>query len=88
MLQPERVAASIGKLADNPRNHVSIPVGPPNPVIITGFRLLPFVYDRVVGPLFKLAALTRASEAPNEGNVHKPVPATERTFGHWPDRTG
>lgn len=86
VLQPERVASSIAKLADRPRNHVSIPVGPPNPVIIMGFRLLPFVYDRLVGPLFRIAALTRRHEAPTAGNVHKPAPDAERVFGHWPDR--
>lgn len=86
VLQPERTAAAIVKLADKPRQHVSIPVGPPNPIIITGFRLLPAIYDLVVGPLFKVGALTRGEQPPTDGNVHKPVPGLEREHGHWPDR--
>ena len=85
VLQPERIAASVVKLIDKPRKHVSIPVGPPNPVLITGFRLLPFLYDRIVGPAFKLAGLTRREETVSDGNVHKPDPDQERLHGHWPD---
>ncbi len=40
VLAPERVAEAITRLADRPRRHVSVPVGPGNPVIIAGFRLL------------------------------------------------
>ena len=86
VLQPERVAASVVKLIDKPRKHVSIPVGPPNPVLISGFRLLPFFYDRIVGPAFKLAGHTRREETINDGNVHKPDPNQDRLHGHWPDK--
>ncbi len=85
VLSPERVGAAILRLADRPRRHVSVPVGPGNPVIIAGFRLLPLVYDRLVGPLFRLAALTRKRVAPTTGNVHQPLPARERVHGRWPD---
>ena len=74
VLQPERVAAAIAKLVDRPRQHVSVPVGPPNPVVITGFRLLPSLYDRLVGPLFRVAALTRRDLPETTGNVHRPGP--------------
>ena len=63
-----------------------MPVGPGNPIVITGFRFLPFLYDRMVCPLFKLAALTRTEELPNDGNVSKPNGADERRVGRWPDR--
>jgi NAD(P)-dependent dehydrogenase (short-subunit alcohol dehydrogenase family) len=86
VLQPERAAAAIVKLVDKPRKHVSVPVGPTNPLIITGFRLLPAVYDALVGPLFKLGALTRREQPATDGNVHKAVPGLEREHGHWPDR--
>lgn len=86
VVQPERTAASIVKLTDRPRKHVSVPVGPPNPIIITGFRLFPFVYDRLVGPLFRVLALTSKGKQADAGNVHAPVPLAERTHGHWPDR--
>ncbi len=85
VLAPERVGAAIVRLAGRPRGHVSVPVGPGNPFVIAGFRLLPLVYDRLVGPLFRLAALTRKRSAPTTGNVHQPLPARERVHGHWPE---
>ncbi|OLR93200.1 SDR family NAD(P)-dependent oxidoreductase [Actinokineospora bangkokensis] len=85
VLAPERVAAAVVRLADHPRGNVSVPVGPGNPLIITGFRLLPFLYDRIVAPLFRLAALTSDREQPSTGNVNKPVPAEERVHGRWPE---
>jgi len=84
VLTPERAGAAIVRLADRPRRHVSMPVGPGNPFIIAGFRLLPLVYDRLVGPLFRLAALTRKRVDPTSGNVHEPVPEEERVHGRWP----
>jgi NAD(P)-dependent dehydrogenase (short-subunit alcohol dehydrogenase family) len=84
VLTPERAGAAIVRLADRPRRHVSVPVGPGNPLIIAGFRLLPLLYDRLVGPLFRLGALTRRSLEPTSGNVHQPVPDQERVHGHWP----
>jgi len=86
VLQPERTAGSIVGLLDRPRNHVSIPVGPPNPIVIAGFRFLPFVYDRLVGPLFKLAALTNRPLPDTAGNVHGPTAEAERVSGRWPQR--
>ncbi|MDQ3577468.1 MAG: SDR family NAD(P)-dependent oxidoreductase, partial [Actinomycetota bacterium] len=46
VLRPERVATEIVRLADKPRHHVSVPVGPANPLIIAAFRLVPLIYDR------------------------------------------
>ncbi|WP_199193047.1 SDR family oxidoreductase [Amycolatopsis sp. BJA-103] len=85
VLAPERVAAAIVRLADRPRRHVSVPVGPGNPIVIAGFRLLPLLYDRLVGPLFRLAALSRGRSEPTVGTVHRPEPARERVHGHWPE---
>ncbi len=85
VLAPDRVGAAIVRLAERPRRHVSVPVGPGNPLVIAGFRLLPLVYDRLVGPLFRLAALTRERSAPTTGNVHQPLSARERVHGHWPE---
>ncbi|HEX6342117.1 SDR family NAD(P)-dependent oxidoreductase [Umezawaea sp.] len=87
VLSPERVGAAIVRLADRPRRHVSVAVGPGNPLVIAGFRLLPLLYDRLVGPLFRLAALTRKPAEPAAGNVHQPVPERERVHGHWPARS-
>ncbi|MCX2951568.1 SDR family NAD(P)-dependent oxidoreductase [Lentzea sp. NEAU-D7] len=84
VLSPERVAAAIVRLADRPRRHVSVRVGPANPLIIAGFRFLPGLYDLLVGPLFRLAALTRKTVPPTRGNVFEPHPAGEGTHGRWP----
>lgn len=88
VLAPERVAAAIMRLADRPRRHVSVPVGPGNPLIIAGFRLLPLVYDRLVGPLLRLAVLSRTRLRPTSGTVHRPAPAQERIHGRWPAPSG
>ena len=84
VLSPDRVAAAIVRLADRPRRHVSVPVGPANPLIISAFRCLPSLYDRLVGPLFRLAALTRKTVPPTPGNVFEPAAAGERAYGRWP----
>jgi NAD(P)-dependent dehydrogenase (short-subunit alcohol dehydrogenase family) len=84
VLQPERVATSITALLDKPRKHVSIPVGPANPIVITGYRLLPFLYDLLVGPLLRLAALRGKTVPGNAGNVRTPNPAEEQVRGRWP----
>ena len=84
VLQPERTAAAIAGLTHRPRPHLSIPVGPTNPLIISGFRLAPWIYDRLVGPLFTLAALTRTPKPVDSGNVASPLGDSERVHGHWP----
>lgn len=85
---PEKVGEAIFRLAERPKQNVSVPVGGTNPVIIGGFRLLPFVYDRIVGPAFRLASLSRRSLEPTTGNVESANPAGERMHGHWPDPPG
>lgn len=87
VISPERVASVITRLADRPRSHSSIPVGAGNPIVIAGFRVLPFVYDRIVDSLFRLASMTRRCTQPTPGNVISPRPALERVHGHWPDRS-
>lgn len=86
VLQPERAAETIANLLERPRKNVSVPVGPANPVVIAGFRLMPTIYDVIVGPLFRLAALTRRDRPASEGNVHTPETQNERVHGHWPDK--
>jgi NAD(P)-dependent dehydrogenase (short-subunit alcohol dehydrogenase family) len=86
VMSPQRVASVITGLADRPRGHVSVPVGVGNPIVIAGFRVLPFIYDRIVGSLFRLACITRRHAQPTSGNVISPRPALERMHGHWPDR--
>ncbi|MEO9140616.1 MAG: SDR family NAD(P)-dependent oxidoreductase [Jatrophihabitans sp.] len=85
VLQPEVVAAVIARLLDHPRKHVSVPVGPMNPIIIIGYRLMPWIFDRIVTPLFRLAALTTQRD-PGTGSVLEPDASKEREYGRWPDR--
>lgn len=80
--QPEKMARHILRLVDHPRRQVQ--AGPVNLLTIAGFRFLPFVYDRIVGPLFDLGALTRADAAPAPGNTRTPNPGAERELGRWP----
>ena len=80
--QPDKMARHILRLVDRPRRQIA--AGPVNLVTIAGFRFLPFVYDRIVGPLFDLAALTRATAAPSSGNVLTANPDEERELGRWP----
>lgn len=84
VLSPARVAAAIVRLADRPRRHVSVRVGPGNPLIIAAFRCVPRLYDLLVGPLFRLVGISRTSVEATAGNVFEPVPALERTRGRWP----
>jgi NAD(P)-dependent dehydrogenase (short-subunit alcohol dehydrogenase family) len=78
---PERVATVIAALAERPRDHVSVPVGRANPVILMAFRFLPFVYDRLVGRIFQAIGLTRHQVGATPGNVLAPVAAGERVHG-------
>ncbi|UQX88430.1 SDR family NAD(P)-dependent oxidoreductase [Jatrophihabitans telluris] len=81
---PEKVAAAILRCADHPRDRIS--VGLANPITILGFRLLPKVYSALVGPLFRVGALTKTTLAPTAGNVHEPLPDSEGEHGRWPRR--
>lgn len=67
VMSPERVAAAVVRSADHPRKRRS--VGPANVVVLAGFRLLPWLYDRIVGPLARAGAFTREPVGPTPGNV-------------------
>ena len=84
VLDPDRVAAAILRLAERPQRTVSVPVGPANPLIVTAFRFLPRLYDLLVGPLFRIAALTGKEVLPTQGSVFQPHAAGEGTYGRWP----
>ena len=65
---PEHVAKVALRRLD--RHRARTQVGLANDVIRFGFNALPWAYDRMVGPLFKLAATDRTTRvAANEGNV-------------------
>ena len=79
-VSPERVAKIIHDRIDDPRKRSQ--VGPANDVMRLGFTLLPGVYDVLVGPLMKLAALdaTRPLD-PHTGNVLGSQPELNRLRG-------
>lgn len=79
--RPEKVARAVLRCLDRPRRDVS--VGVANPVVIFGFRTLPPVYDRLVGPLMRLGGLSRERPEAHDGNVLVPRPAGEATHGRW-----
>lgn len=77
---PERVAARVLEVAERPWRGGQASVA--NEVIRFGFSTLPWVYDRLVGPLFSLAAqdqVTAVVRGP--GNVLKPQAHLERLRG-------
>ncbi len=78
---PERVARSIVARVQHPRRLAQS--GLLNPVIIAGFRLLPPVFDALVGRLFRAFALEHDSAAATDGNVFEPRAEAEATHGHW-----
>ncbi|MDQ1738494.1 MAG: hypothetical protein QOE53_146 [Pseudonocardiales bacterium] len=79
---PEKVARAILSCVDRRRARVS--VGPANPLIVAGFRLLPKVYDALVTPLLHLASLSsRPATEPSDGNVLQPQPGGEAEHGRW-----
>ncbi len=81
VVAPERVAGAALKCLDRPRRHVE--VGPVNTITVLGFRLFPWVFDRIVGPLVKLAVFRGAPSAPNDGNVLAPVAVAEAERAGW-----
>lgn len=78
---PEKVARAVVKLMDRPRRDRS--VGIANGVIVAGFRFLPAVFDVLVTPLMKVAALSRRPMEPHPGNVFEARPDSDTTRGVW-----
>lgn len=79
---PETVAAKAVAALDKPGRDIA--VGPLNWFMVSGFRGLPAVYDRIVGPMMRLMGQGRATVPGNSGNVHQPVPDREAVHGRWP----
>jgi hypothetical protein len=52
--------------------------------MVTGFRLLPGVYDLLVGPMMRLLGQGRGRLDPHPGNVFDADPAKEAVHGRWP----
>jgi NAD(P)-dependent dehydrogenase (short-subunit alcohol dehydrogenase family) len=78
---PERVAKAVLRVVDRPRRLVQS--GFLNPLVIAGFRLLPGVYDALVGPLLQLGGIARDEVPATDGNVLDSRPAGNATRGRW-----
>ena len=66
---------------DRPRRVVQ--AGLFNPLITAGFRLVPGVYDVLVGPLLQRMAIANDDVPPTEGNVFESQPEGNATEGRW-----
>ncbi|MGY1703405.1 SDR family NAD(P)-dependent oxidoreductase [Geodermatophilus sp. SYSU D00697] len=77
----ERVARAVVARLDRPRRLVQSGVA--NPVVIAGFRLLPALYDTLVGPLLRVFALAGDGAGPSEGNVFASRPQGNAKDGRW-----
>ena len=78
---PQRVARAVLSTVDKPRRIVQS--GLFNPLITAGFRLLPGVFDVLVGPLLQRMAIAKDDIPPTEGNVFESKPAGNATEGRW-----
>jgi NAD(P)-dependent dehydrogenase (short-subunit alcohol dehydrogenase family) len=78
---PQRVARAVVSTLDRPRRVVQ--AGLFNPLITAGFRLLPGVYDLLVGPLLQRMAVADDEVPPTEGNVFESHPEGNATEGRW-----
>jgi short-subunit dehydrogenase len=77
----ERVARAVVARLERPRRVVQ--AGLLNPVIIAGFRLLPGLYDALVGPLLRTLALAGDDAPPGPGNVFESRPEGNAVHGKW-----
>jgi NAD(P)-dependent dehydrogenase (short-subunit alcohol dehydrogenase family) len=78
---PQRVARTVLSTLDRPRRIVQ--AGFFNPLITAGFRLVPGVFDALVGPLLQRMAIADDDVPPTEGNVFESRPAGNATEGRW-----
>jgi NAD(P)-dependent dehydrogenase (short-subunit alcohol dehydrogenase family) len=86
VISPERVARAIVSTLDRPARDID--AGPANWLLVTGFRVLPGVYDLLVGPMMRLLGQGRQTVEPNPGNVFDPDPDKEAVHGRWPHLWG
>jgi NAD(P)-dependent dehydrogenase (short-subunit alcohol dehydrogenase family) len=78
---PEKVARVVERALWRPRRES--PVGVANHLVVTGFRLAPAVFDRIVTPLMRAGGLSRGAAQNAPGNVLSPQPAGEALHGRW-----
>jgi NAD(P)-dependent dehydrogenase (short-subunit alcohol dehydrogenase family) len=77
----ERVAKAVMARLERPRRLVQ--AGLFNPVIIAGFRVLPGLYDALVGPVLRAVAVSDDDVPPGPGNVFESRPEGNAVHGRW-----
>jgi NAD(P)-dependent dehydrogenase (short-subunit alcohol dehydrogenase family) len=78
---PQRVARTIVSTLARPRRVVQ--AGVFNPLITAGFRLVPGIFDVLVGPLLQRMGIANDDVPPTEGNVFESRPEGNATEGGW-----
>jgi NAD(P)-dependent dehydrogenase (short-subunit alcohol dehydrogenase family) len=81
VVSPETVGAACVRRLDRPRR--TDHVGPANLPAVAGFRSVPAIYDRLVGPMVDRVVLRGPRSTDDEGNVFEPRPDAERLRGGW-----
>jgi short-subunit dehydrogenase len=77
----QRVARAVTSALDRPRR--SVQSGFLNAFVVTGFRLCPALYDRLVGPLLQWLALDDDTVPPTDGNVFRSREEGNAAEGRW-----
>ena len=79
--QPETVARQLVAALDHDRRDRD--GGFANKLMVFGFRVLPGVFDRLVGPMMRVLGQGRTQVEPHPGNVLEPRPDGEAVRGRW-----
>jgi NAD(P)-dependent dehydrogenase (short-subunit alcohol dehydrogenase family) len=83
---PEKVARVIVSALEKPGRDIA--AGSLNWVMVAGFRLVPGLFELLVGPMMRLLGQGRDSVDPNPGNVFEPRADKEAVHGRWPHLWG
>jgi short-subunit dehydrogenase len=83
---PDKVAEHVVRAIDHPQRDDNVGLG--NAVMIAGFRLLPGVFDLLVGGLMSALGQGRTKIEEGPGNVFQPRPEREALRGRWPNLWG
>lgn len=81
VLPADRMAGAILSCLRHPRRHVE--VGPANQLTVLGFRMMPWLYDRIIGRLVELIIFRGQRVADGPGNVLEPMRGLEAESGGW-----
>jgi NAD(P)-dependent dehydrogenase (short-subunit alcohol dehydrogenase family) len=82
VVSAEAVARAVLASLERPRPYRA--VGPANRVARLGFTATPWLFDRLVTPLMRLAGVSPGAVEAHDGNVFAPRPEGEAERGRWP----